>query len=164
MKLFELVPAYQGIMDEMEQAISDPDRMTMLLDTLESVELALDIKVDGYCKMMTMLNDTDGMKAESKRLADRAKAQENAAKALKERLHFAMEVLGKDKIKTELFTVSLQDNPGKVDIHDLDKIPAEFKRTTITVEPDKKAIGDALKSGKEVDGAVLMTSKSLRIR
>lgn len=159
--MFELIPAYKSVMDEMESNPEDADKW---LDTLDSINCALEVKTDGYVRMMKMLNDTAGIKAEAKRLADRAKAQENLANKLKERLQYAMELLGRDKIKTELFTVSLQDNPGKVDIWDLDKIPAEYKRTTILIEPDKKAIGDAIKSGKEVDGAILQTGQSLRIR
>jgi len=160
-RLYDLVPAYQGAMEELEK---NPEQLEMWLDTVDSLNMALDVKVDGYCKMMAMLNDTDGIKAESKRLADRARAQENAAKALKDRLQGAMELLGRDKFKTDLFTVSLQANPGKVEIHDIDLIPAEYKRTTVLVEPDKKAIGDALKAGRGIAGAELVQGRSLRIR
>ena len=156
-----MIPAYKGVMEQIE---SNPEQIEMWLDTLDSINTALEVKVDGYCKMMAMLNDTDGIKAESKRLADRAKAQENAAKKLKERLQYAMEQIGRDKIKTDLFTVSLQNNPPSVDDYEPALIPAKFKRTTITVDVDKKAIMQAINNGEVVPGACIKTSKGVRIR
>lgn len=161
MKLYELIPAYKSVMDEIE---SNPEEADKWLDTLDSINCAIEVKTDGYVKMMKMLQDTEGMKKEAKRLADRAKAQENLANKLKERLQYAMELLGRDKIKTELFTVSLQANPPAVDDYQPEIIPEKYKRKTLVVDLDRKAIADALKAGEEVPGACLKQSQSLRIR
>lgn len=74
-RLYDLIPAYAGVMDEMENCIGDPERMTMLMDTLESIEMAVEVKADGYCKMIAMLDDTAGIEAESKRLHSSGKGE-----------------------------------------------------------------------------------------
>ena len=159
--LYELIPAYKNVMEQMEL---DPENASALVDTLESINCALEVKVDGYCKMMAMLNDTAGMKAEAKRLAQRAKAQENLANSLKERLQYAMELIGKDKIKTELFTVSLQNHKGSIDVHTPELLPEQFKKTTISVDYDKTAIYNAITAGEVVPGACIMANRGVVIR
>lgn len=161
MKLYELIPVYKSVMDEIE---ANPEEADKWLDTLDSINCAIEVKTDGYVKMMKMLQDTEGMKKEAKRLADRAKAQENLANKLKERLQYAMELIGKDKIKTELFTVSLQANPVSVDDYEPELIPEKYKRKTLVIDLDKNAIKQAIQAGENVPGACLKTSKSIRIR
>lgn len=39
-----------------------------------------------------------------------------------------------------------------------------FVRRKVTVEPDKKAIGDALKAGQEVPGCRIVESYSLQVK
>ena len=159
--LYELVPAYKSVMDEIE---ANPEEADKWLDTLDSINCAIEVKTDGYVKMMKMLQDTEGMKKEAKRLADRAKAQENLANKLKERLQYAMELIGRDKIKTELFTVSLQANPVSVDDYEPELIPEKYKRKTLVIDLDRQAIKQAIQNGESVPGACLKTSKSIRIR
>jgi hypothetical protein len=67
-----------------------------------------------------------------------------------------------DKIKTPLFTVSLQKNPPSVEIVNEDLIPEQFKKVTYTVA--KKDILEALKNGQVIEGAEIKQTKSLRIR
>lgn len=159
--LYSLIPVYKSVMDEIE---ANPEEADKWLDTLDSINCALEVKVDGYVKMMKMLQDTEGMKKEAKRLADRAKAQENLANKLKERLQYAMELIGRDKIKTELFTVSLQNNPPSVDDYDPQLIPEKYQRKTLVIDLDRQAIKQAIQNGESVPGACLKTSKSIRIR
>lgn len=159
--LYELVPAYKSVMDEIE---ANPEEADKWLDTLDSINCAIEVKTDGYVKMMKMLQDTEGMKKESKRLADRAKAQENLANKLKERLQYAMELLDRKTIKTELFTVTRQKTKSAVDIYDPNILPAEFVETTITTSYDKNKIYKSIKDGNEVPGAVLMEKEGIVIR
>lgn len=164
-RLYDLIPAYAGVMTEMENCIGDPERMAMLMDTLESIEMAVEVKADGYCKMIAMLDDTAGIEAESKRLAERARAQRNAAAGLKQRLQQAMEAMGRDKIKTDLFTVAIQNNPPALSVTDEMAIPTQYmvlipEHYTV----DKAKVKDALKYGQAVPGAELTQGRSLRIR
>ncbi|MEM5769208.1 MAG: siphovirus Gp157 family protein, partial [Bacillota bacterium] len=69
---------------------------------------------------------------------------------------------GIDKVKTPAFTVSLQKSPAAVQISDSTMIPAEF--TIVKYDLDKKRIGEALKAGQEIPGAMLTQGRHLRIR
>jgi hypothetical protein len=51
----------------------------------------------------------------------------------------------------------------KVKVVDLGKIPENFKRTTIEVQADKKAIKEAIRQGITVEGAELEENVSLRL-
>lgn len=77
-----------------------------------------------------------------------------------------MQVLGIDKIETELGTISIAKSPISVDIIDEDKIPAEYKTIVQTIKVDKKAIADNFKStGELIEGVRINTeNKSLRIK
>lgn len=108
-RLYDLIPAHSAIMAELEQCVDDPERLQMLLDTLESVDMAVEVKADGYARMIAMFEDTNKLETEAKRLTARANAQKNVAKALRERLKMAMVAMGKEKIKTDLFTIVLQN-------------------------------------------------------
>ena len=72
--------------------------------------------------------------------------------------------MGIDKFESDLITLSLTKSKA-VDIYDPDLIPEEYKRTKITVEPDKIRIKEAiLKDGEFVPGATIKENKNLKIR
>ena len=54
-------------------------------DTLESIELAVADKLEGYAMVIKNIqSDIDGLKAEEKRLSDRRKAMENNVERMKQ--------------------------------------------------------------------------------
>ena len=114
--------------------------------------------------MRQMDADAAAIKAEEERLYNRRKSLENRSVWLKQRLQSVMEVTGKTKFKTELFSFGIQNNPASVVIDDEKMIPTEF---LIPQAPkiDKTAIKDALKAGVDMAGiAHLEQTQSLRIR
>src|SRR5665647_668764 len=146
--LYQLIPAYQGVMEAIESA--DQEEMQCLVDTLESINASLEVKAEGYCKMVAMLDrHADAMEAERDRMASLMLSVRNKSKYMKERLQNGMEAMGKDEVRTEIFTIRIKNNPPAVDVHDPDKIPADFKRTTVTVAIDKAKIKAAIQSGQE---------------
>ena len=163
MRLYDLIPAYQGIMDEIEQA--DPEQMQTLVDTLESIDASIEVKADGYAKIISMLERfADIQKAERDRLDELQKSTANKARYLKERLQNAMEIMNKPEIRTDIFLIRLRNNPPSVDVHDPAAIPDEYQRKTIKIDPDKTKIKAALMDGKEIPGAALMQGRRLEIK
>lgn len=77
-----------------------------------------------------------------------------------------MKACGISKIDSPYFSLAIRKNPVKVVIESPDLIPENFMRQPDPPppEPDKKAIGDALKSGKSIPGARLEQSERLDIR
>lgn len=163
MKLYELSNNYIQVLELLEQA--DEETKGSLQDTLDSIDDAIEIKVENTLKLVKNLEaESKALKEESKRLADRAGAQANKAKNLKEYVKQQLEFAGLDKLKTNLFSASLRENPEKVLVKNEKAIPKVFK----VKQPDKidlNAIKQAIKDGQTVRGAELVREgKSITIR
>lgn len=158
MNLYELSSKYQQIQTMIE------DGQEGLVDTLESLNDAIEDKAVGYAKVMKNLEgQAKAIKAEEERLAERRKALEVNVKHMKESLEQAMLNVDMKRIKTELFTFNIQKNPPSLDVLNETEIPGTY---FILQEPklDKKAILADLKDGKEVAGVQVRQGESLRIR
>lgn len=165
MTLYELSSEYMQLLEMMEDPEVDDD---VLADTLEGIGGELELKADGYARIMRQMDaDAKAIKAEEERLYARRKSLENRSAWLKQRLKDVMELTGKTKFKTELFSFGIQKNPARVVIDDPSRIYEDY---LIEQEPkvDTVAIRNALKDPEEAalwDGiAHLEQSESLRIR
>ena len=162
--LYQLTDDYLTLLEMAE----DPDMDEQaLMDTMEGIEGALEIKAEGYAKVIrTLEGDAAACDAESKRLRNKKQAIERNIDRMKKALQYAMEVTGKTKFKTALFSFGIQKNPASVVIDEgyIENIPDRF---LIPQDPqiDKKAIKEALKAGEDLEGiAHLSETYSLRIR
>ena len=159
-KLYELSTAYNAILQQLEDA--DETQLEMLTDTLESVNASIEVKVEGISKMLKIISDTTAIDAEINRLQGMKKAAQSKEKWLKSYLQSQMEVMGLTKVKTDLFQISIQNNPPSVDDYDPALIPAKYQKVTYDI--DRRRILEDLKKGLEIPGACLKQSKSIRIR
>lgn len=125
-------------------------------------ELAANLhaKTDAYCALIAEIDArAAARKAEAKRLADRAKTDERAADALRERLRFVWEQRGLGKVETDRFTVSLAKNGGKapLDIRcGVEDLPAWAVKIETIATVDRDAIRARLESGEALGFASLM--------
>lgn len=159
--LYELTDEYLTVLEMAEDPDVDPE---VFSDTLEGLGGEIEIKADGYAKVMKALeSQAAGIKAEEARLGARRKTLEANVERMKRSLEQAMILTGKTKFKTELFSFGIQKNPASVVIDDESKIPEEF---WIPQDPklDKAGIKEMLKTGEACDYAHLEQSESLRIR
>jgi len=160
--LYELETEYRYLYDLLSQGEIDEQTFN---DSIEGAMLneRIEEKAEGYAQIIRSLEaDKDAVKAEAKRLSDRATAYENNAKRLRERLQEAMVSTKRTNFKTLLFSFAIQNNPKSVSIADDAVIPKDYLR--ITESPDRTAIKAALEKGITVPGCVLTQSTSLRIR
>lgn len=166
--LYELTNDFMALLDMAD----DPDiEEQVWLDTAIGIEGALENKADGYAKVIKQLiADADAAKSEKERLSNREKSLRNRADSLKKMLQDTMEVSGKLKFKTQLFSFGIQKNAPALKILDEEQIPEDY---LIPQPPkvDSAGIKDfAKKNGgelKDADGNVwarLEQSQSLRIR
>ena len=161
--IYELTDEYVELLNMLEDPDIDPD---VLADTMEGLSGEIEVKADGYAKVIAELNAAiAGLKAEIERLTNRKTTMENNVKYLKSTLQFAMETTGKTKFKTELFSFGIQKNPASVVIDEpyLENIPDKY---LIPQDPkiDKVKIKEDLKAGIDIGIAHLEQSQSLRIR
>lgn len=158
--LYELTGQYRELLELAESEELDKQ---LIADTLEGLDGEIEIKADGYAKVIRELEGkADLLKNEIERLSKRKSAIENNIKSMKEALQNAMFITGKTKFKTDLFNFNIQKNPPRLVIDKPEEVPEEY---LIPQEPkiNSKAIKDMLKE-KELPFAHLEQSESLRIR
>ena len=162
--LYQLTDDYLTLLEMAE----DPDIDEQALkDTMEGIEGALEIKAEGYAKIIRMLEgDAAACDAESKRLRNKKQAIERNIDRMKAALQYAMQATGKTKFKTPLFSFNIQKNTPSVvmDEQYIENIPERF---LIHKDPEinRAAIKSAIKAGEDVGGiAHLEQTESLRIR
>jgi len=164
MTILELSSEYMALLSMLEDPDADEE---IINDTLEAIDGELEVKADGYARVMRQMDaDATAIKAEEERLYRRRKALEDRSAWLKHRLQMVMEQTGKTKFRTELFSFGIQKNPASVVIDEqyIENIPEEY---LIRQDPkiDRQRIKDDLKAGKDLNGiAHLEQSESLRIR
>ena len=162
--LYELTEDYINLLALAE----DPDiDEQAFMDTLDGIEGAIEVKAEGYAKVMRQLEaDAAACEAESKRLRNKKQTIENNIKRMKAALQMAMEATGKRKFKTPLFSFNIQKNPASVvmDEQYIENIPERF---LVRKDPEinRKAIRDAINAGEDLEGlAHLEQTESLRIK
>lgn len=152
----------QAILEEED----DQDRVKTVLDTMEGLDYEIELKADGYAKIIRNLSaDVEGLKAEIDRLTNRKRSLEHNISELKNRLEQSMILTGKEKFKTPLFSFNIQKNPAKVVIDEPDLIPSAYLIPQ-PPKPDLTKIKEYLNGeGKGFElWAHIEQGKSLRIR
>ena len=161
--LYELTNEWMMLMEMAE----DPDiEEDVFMDTLEGIEGEIEMKADGYAKVIRQLeHDAEACGVEAKRFTEKKKFLENKIDRMKKSLQGAMELTGKTKFKTELFSFNVQNNPASVIVEaDIKDIPERYLKP---VDPkiDKELMKKDLKAGANLDGvAHLVQTRGLRIK
>ena len=164
MTLYELTDDFRALLELAEDPDVDPE---VLHDTMEGIEGAIEDKADGYAMVMKELEASElAIKNEVDRLNNRRLSISNNIRHMKLALQSAMEITGKTKFKTTLFSFGIQKNPPAVvmDEQYLENIPQKY---LVQQDPtiDKKKIKEDLKAGVDLEGiAHLEQTQSLRIR
>lgn len=158
--IFELTDNYKQVYD----LISEQGDEQALIDTLASINDALEDKADGYASVIKSLQaDNSAIDEEIKRLKQRKTSNENGVKRLKDNLKESMELTGKEKFKTAFNSFSISKNAPSKEVLDEKLIPKDY---WISQAPkiNSKLLLDDLKAGKEVPGAEIKQTRSLRVR
>ncbi|UXS30183.1 siphovirus Gp157 family protein [Staphylococcus delphini] len=159
-RLFNLTDAYQQVYD----LIAEQGEESALIDTLQSINDALEDKADGYVAVIkTLETDNVAIDEEIKRLRQRKTSNQNGISRLKESLQFAMESTGKEKFKTALNSYSIAKNPPSLDVTEESLIPKEY---WVSQAPklNKKDLLKDIKNGADIKGVEVKQTRSLRVR
>lgn len=162
--LYQLTDEYLSLMDMAEEGLVDE---AVFSDTLEGLSGEIEVKLDGYGKVLKELEmRSNGLKSEIDRLTDRRKAIETNMDRMKTAMQNAMTLMGRPKIKTDLFSFNIQKNGGLapliIDRDDYENFPAEFRK--VKFEPDSQKIREYLKTGTLEWARIGERGECLRIR
>ena len=162
---------FAQIQAEIESMLSIPDNMltdeqraTMdaYLDELGQQEAD---KVDGFGQFLRLQTArAEAMKEEAKRLSAAAKCIENRLERLKLYYVGVLRVSGLQRVSGKVYTLSTRKSERVEVPVNVSGLGEAFVRRKVTIEPDKKAICDAIKSGQEVPGCRIVESYSLQVK
>lgn len=160
MSLFTLTENYIKFFTEFDNADEVTEEMQEMADNLN---VEIEEKCENYANMIKSLEaDIDTYKHQEKVFNEKRKTIENKVKWLKQNLQASMEQTGRKKVKTKLFTVSLQKNAPALDITSEENIGDEYYKVERTL--NKKDLLKDIKEGLIIDGVGIKQSESLRIR
>lgn len=157
MTLFEINKAimdFEFEIDEETGEILNPNE-------LDELELARDEKIEGVgLWIKNLLAEAEAVKHEKDAMAERQKRLEKKAESLKRYLTYA---LNGEKFSTPKVAMTFRKSESVV-IPDEAIIPNEYCNISVVRKPDKTVIKKALKDGKDVMGAELITKQNIQIK
>lgn len=166
MNIYKLTYKYEEILDLLQSVdVSTNEEYRQILeDTLESISDALDDKVEGYVKIIDqMRSDREMLKTERDRINERIKSLNNNVKRMQEVLYDTLKASGKDKVKTPLYSIWIQQNPPSVEVLDELEIPESYWIEQLPTLDKRQLLAD-LKEGKKVKGAQIKQGEGIRYR
>ena len=135
-EMYEMTNAYNELLQMLYD--SEIEEQTVL-DTLDSIEDALEVKADCLSSMIGGLqSDIDGIDGEIKRLQARKRTFENRRDSLKSYIFAMMRATGKKKFKTMLYSYGIR-KAGTRSLEltvDVDELPQEYKKIVVTADKD----------------------------
>ena len=155
----------QNYLTLVENLIDNGGELTPELET----ELAItkqDLQTQGVCYGFVckqLESEIDLIDIEIKSLQAIKKSRSNSIDRLKNSLTQALNMFEIEELKTPLLKINFRKSES-VEVTDIDLLDADFVKTTITKAADKVAIKEAIKSGENVQGAVLVTNQNLQIK
>lgn len=131
------------------------------VEALEALNMQREQKLENIaCWIKNLRSDEAALKAE----ADAFKARAQAAQRKRESLErYLSNVLGGEKFTTSRCAVSFRKS-ASVEVMDIAALPETYLRQKTTIEPDKTAIKEALKSGQEVAGCRIVENLNISIK
>jgi predicted RNase H-like nuclease (RuvC/YqgF family) len=142
-----------------------------LAKKIDEVSMELDTKIENIgCYIKNLEADVEALKKEEDNLENRRKQTQRKIEGLKNYLNGYLtacypndEDRRKWKFKTPKVILGYRKST-KVEVPNLDVLDKEFITVKTEVSANKKAIGEALKNGKEVKGAYLKENINLSIK
>lgn len=162
MTLYVLDSDYQNLYEAYEAAETEEEKRA-ILDTLDILDGALEVKLENYGKMYkNAMSEYEALKAEKQRLEKRMKTAQNLALKLKENVKTYLETNGKTKYTAGIFKYTVRKNPPSVVVDDIKALPSKY--VSIVYKPLNSDIKKALADGEDIQGVHLESTIGLLIK
>jgi hypothetical protein len=164
MNMYEIALSFRAEADKLADLDLDPQTLE---DTLDAISGELETKAVNTAAVLRNIEaSAAAIKEAEAQMAARRKALEHRAARIKDWLLANMMVAGIHKIECPHFRLAVRENPPAVEIYEPGLIPADFMRQPEPppAAPDKTAIKEALKAGREVPGCKLTRGHRLEVR
>ncbi|WBC28430.1 Gam-like end protection [Rhodobacteraceae phage LS06-2018-MD05] len=160
--IYEISKNYLDLIDQIEE---NNGEITPEIETSLAInEGEIKQKSVAYVAVMKSLeSEVDFIDNEIKRLQALKKSRANIVQNLKDSLEYALNTFGIDEIKTELIKINFRKSKSVI-IDKPELVPDHYNTITVTRTPNKKAIKEAIESGKKVKGAYISENRNLQIK
>lgn len=160
MRIYEIPSAMRQALEALE--IDEETGEILNPQVLHQVEGEATTKIENTALFVReLVQEQEVLKAEAKRMLDRAKSLGKKEAYLKNLIQTVLEHSFNGKLKTSRLTCYVRQS-SSVAIDNLELLPQETLK--IKYEPDKTAIKQLLDQGLDVPGAYLCENQSLVIR
>jgi hypothetical protein len=164
MKLYELDGEMRSIfalLDDEETEFGE-ERAARLEAAFEQVDKARDAKLENlglYIKNADA--ETEAIRAEEKRLAERRRSKERKAEWLKRYAAQSVRLFG--AVETPRVKLTVRESRS-VEITDAEALPDDYVTVKVERVPNKAEMLKAMKEGELIDGAELRTNYNLQVK
>lgn len=166
MNLFELNSSIAAALDALVSSVNEETGEVddKAVEALEALQVAREEKLENTALYMKGLQaEADALKREEDTLKKRRETKEKALERLKAYITDAMLQSGDTRLETARVVLSFRKSEA-VNITNIELVPKGYWKSTVKTELDKTKIKEALKSGKEVNGAELQVRQNLQIK
>lgn len=153
---------YDALMASVDEETGEVD-ISLVNALAERQEAWEDKAVAVACVYRSLDEDAARVGREIERLTAMKKRLERERDRVKEGLSAAFTALGVEKVKGMYADISFRASEQTV-IDNADAVPEEYMTVKTTYTPNKTAIKEAIKAGKEVPGAHLEQKKNIQIK
>lgn len=158
MNVFEINDAIDELLDK----DLDPE---VLVDTIESLKLTRDEKLDGAAGLSEKLgSEVDWAKKKIKQLEKFVKSASNKQKSLNDFITAAIDDAGVKEIKTKHYILKPKNSRASVVVEDKMQLPIDYVTRETVINPNKNKIYKDLKAGKKINGAYLKPNRKTVIK
>ena len=153
---------YDALMASADEETGEVD-ISLVNALAERQEAWEDKAVAVACVYRALDEDAARVGREIERLTAMKKRLERERDRVKEGLSAAFTALGVEKVKGMYADISFRASEQTI-IDNADAVPEEYMTVKTTYTPNKTAIREAIKAGKEVPGAHLEQRKNIQIK
>lgn len=162
MNIFEINSALSAF----ELQVDEETGELLNADELDALQIARDEKIEGLALWVKELNaEADAIKNERNALDERMKQKQRKAEGLKKYLQSS---LAGEKFETARCKIGYRKSQqvilaGEFDAWAKNNAP-DLLSVSVVCKPDKSAIKEAIKSGRQIEGATLIDNVSMQIK
>ena len=164
--IYELTTEFVSIYDALIASADDEtgEVSVDLVAALNDVQMKFEEKAIATAVVYRMI-DEESKRAEAaiKRLTAYKKRLDTERDRVKNTLSDACIATGTEKLRGIYASISFRRSEQTV-IDNVDALPAEFIKQKVEYQPDKTAIKEAIKGGRDVPGAHLETVNNIQIK
>jgi Siphovirus Gp157 len=152
---------------QLVELLEDPEAETEAIEAaLDEVSGAIAQKAEAIAGLIRWYEGlADLRRAEAKRMADSVASFQRQVDRLRSYVLRHMQAAGMERVDTSRFTLSVRQNPPRVEVLEELLVPSEFQRQKLIIDVDKRKILEHTRlTGEIVPGTEIVRGERLDIR